>query len=88
MSNEFCEMVSDKVFCILGKETPYRMIRQSQAMKRPDSFRAVFNGKIRWFVPWSVDNLIRKNLESWPADDLALDVEDSAPSTDRFNSVE
>lgn len=75
MKTEFPQMVSDKVFCILGEETPYRMIRQSQAVKRADSFRGKFNGKIRWYVPWS-------------ADDLALDAEDPAPGIDRFNSVE
>ena len=87
MSNDFHEMVSDKVFCILGKEEPYRMIRQSVAVRRPDSFRALYNGKIRWFVPWSVVSIISKNLESWPVDDLT-DLEDSEPATDRFNSVE
>ena len=81
MSNDFPEMVPDKVFCIRGKEKPYRMIRQSVAVRMPDSFRGSYNGRIRWYVPWYT-------AESWPADDLVSDLEDPEPATDRFNSVE
>ena len=81
MKSDFPEMVPDKVFCIFGENDPYRMIRQSVAVRRPDSFRGSYKGKIRWFVPWYT-------VESWPADDIVSDLEDPEPATDRFNSVE